>query len=476
MTAKYEHLLDLSAGGMGSVAIAVRRDGRFLRLYAIKHLLPALRDDDTAKAMFLEEGRLAGLLHHPNVVGVTDVGEDADGPYLVMDYVESISARDLIGHARKTGIPLAVSLICRIGAQVAQGLAAAHELTAHDGTPLRLVHRDVSPHNILLGFDGVTRLADFGIARAAGRDHRTSTGILKGKLGYMAPEMLQFREPTAQTDLFSLGVVLYELLTLSRLYGGRDDAERARRIVHEAPPDIGDERVDVPPELQALLLQLLAKDPALRPPSARLVAEALEVCAVDLATEEGSLDLANYLSMAFSEPRAKRRDQVQRALEAAPRREATRRPWPWILGAAVVLLVAGGAWALARPAQEVEEAPSDPVATEIRLHLTSTPDHAVVIANDTRIAPLRTPGEMTIPEGVTSLELRFEAEGYQTHRETIVPDQDGRVHVRLVPVAHAAETPMQADRPRRRRRTNKTRPAMRPTPPTEMTGFELFDG
>ncbi|MEM7609463.1 MAG: serine/threonine-protein kinase, partial [Myxococcota bacterium] len=208
----YEYLFDLSKGGMGSVALAVRRDGRFTRLYAVKRLLPSLRDDVQAREMFLEEGRLAGLLHHPNVVGVTDVGEDEQGPYLVMDYVEGISARDLTVHARRSGVPLSIAMVCTIGAQTARGLSAAHELCAHDGAPLQLVHRDVSPHNILLGFDGIARIADFGVARAIGREHRTSTGVLKGKLGYMAPEMLQFHEPTAKTDLFALGVVLYEML------------------------------------------------------------------------------------------------------------------------------------------------------------------------------------------------------------------------------------------------------------------------
>ncbi|HMJ16304.1 MAG TPA: serine/threonine-protein kinase, partial [Polyangiaceae bacterium] len=206
VAALYQHVLRLASGGMATVDLAIRREGTFVRLHAIKRLHPHLLEDADVRAMFIEEARLAGLLRHPNVVSVVDVGEDAAGPFLVMDYVEGVSVATLIEHAIETSQPVPLDVALRIAMDVARGLHAAHELTAPDGRPLSLVHRDVSPQNVLVGFDGVARVSDFGIAKALGRSARTSTGILKGKLGYMAPEQLQFRGQDRRTDLFAFGV------------------------------------------------------------------------------------------------------------------------------------------------------------------------------------------------------------------------------------------------------------------------------
>ncbi len=444
----YRHLFDLSKGGMGQVALAVRRDGRFVRLYAVKRLLPALREDREAREMFLEEGRLAGLLHHPNVVGVTDVGEDAEGPYLVMDYIEGLSARELIVRASADGFLLSLSMVCSIVAQVARGLAAAHELRSHSGASLHLIHRDVSPHNILIGFDGTARIADFGIARATGREHRTSTGVLKGKLGYMAPEMLQFHEPTAQSDLFSLGIVLFELLTLQRLYGGENDRERARKILQAPPPDVGDLRPDVPPPLQALLLQMLAKDPVSRPKSAALVAEALEACVVATSEEEGPPAIDEFMNEVFSDERDIRKEEVQRqlvALDSAEVETTPSRRGSWLglallssvaAVAVVVAMVAGGAYRWSQGDQGVdqtEEASDGPLPDDgaVQLRLSSTPSRAIVIADDPQLPPLRTPGVLDVRRGASPITLRVELEGYESVRRTFVPTENGALHVQL---------------------------------------------
>lgn len=490
----YQHLFDLSNGGMGQVALAARKDGRFVRLYAVKRLLPALREDTSAREMFLEEARLAGLLHHPNVVGVTDVGEDEDGPYLVMDYVEGVSARDVVLGARAQGISLSTPMVCSVIAQVARGLGAAHELRGHDGTALKLVHRDVSPHNILVGFDGTARIADFGIARAAGREHRTSTGVLKGKLGYMAPEMLQFSDPSAQSDIFSLGIVLYELLTLERLYGGNDDRERARRILHSPPPDIGDLRPDAPPSLQALLLRMLAKDPALRPTSAADVAEELQRCASESAREEGPPNIAEFLEEVFAEERESRAQEIRRRLAAgtkpsssteaaspgAPKPSGLRLATAAFAGA---LVLGVAAWMLNRdPAPSAADVRPDTVVVAV----TSSPPGAIVIADDLDAQPIRTPGEMRLARQEGPVSLRFELDGYDLHREPVVPDSDGRVHVRLIrsapePRVLASPGPENVDevetaprpprmRPRARMRTRTTM-----QPEASDDDFGLFD-
>jgi eukaryotic-like serine/threonine-protein kinase len=166
-TSNYRSLCVLATGGMGRVDLAMRQEGAFRRLYAVKRLKESYREEEDFLRMFLDEARIAGFLRHPNVVSVLDLGRDADGPYLVMDYVEGVSLNSLIARVRSSPIPTQVAL--SIAQQIAEGLHAAHELTSPEGDSLHLVHRDVSPQNVLVGYDGVARITDFGIAKAMGR-------------------------------------------------------------------------------------------------------------------------------------------------------------------------------------------------------------------------------------------------------------------------------------------------------------------
>jgi serine/threonine protein kinase len=299
----YAVVCALASGGMGCVDLVIRRDGEFVRLFAQKRLRPHLREDEGVRRMFLEEGRIAGLVRHPNVVSVVDVGEDESGPYLVMELVEGVTLSDLIARLAAQGrcIPLPIAL--RIAAQIAEGLEAIHEARRPGGERLDVIHRDVSPQNVLVGFDGIARVTDFGIAKALGRATPTTTGILKGKLGYFAPERLRFEELDRRADLFSFGVVLFEMLAGRRLYDGTDDVEVPRRILHEPAPDIADERDDAEPELVELLFQLLAKDPALRPPDARTVAHKLEQLLASAVATWGPADTSGCLGRLFAEER-----------------------------------------------------------------------------------------------------------------------------------------------------------------------------
>jgi len=385
----FRQVRKIARGGMGEVHLVLRSDGgEFRRLYAVKRLHPGFRDDDRLRAMFVDEARIAGLLRHANVVNVIDVGEDGDGPYILMDYVDGVSVAAILEWSAKADKLLPVQLCARIAGQAADGLHAAHELASHDGTPLGLVHRDVSPQNILVGFDGVVRVSDFGIAKAFGRATHTTTGVLKGKIGYMAPEVLRFEDPDRRSDLFSLGVVLYEMLSGARLYGSERAAEVARRILNEPQPDIGEVRGDVPVALVELVIELLAKDPADRPSDARTVARRLEVIAAELVMLEQPIKIEDFLERAFAEARTEQRREVTRALEVvatelesegavagtlerlihevttgAPSEEHGRgRPRArWIALAAAVAIVCGLAvagWGFGWPARE----PSTPAA------------------------------------------------------------------------------------------------------------------
>lgn len=355
----YAPLFELAKGGMGRVDLVVRREGRFERLFAMKRLRPELRDDREVQAMFLEEARVAGLLRHPNVVSVLELGSDDEGPFLVMEYVESVSVATLLAEAK--GVQLPVPLCLSIAMDVANGLHAAHELVGPDKTPLCLVHRDVSPANILVGFDGVARLTDFGIARAHDRSQRTTTGWLKGKIRYMAPEQLRFEELDRRTDLFALGIVLFELLSGQRLYPSADPADAARRILSEPAPDLADHRADAEPELVELLFELLAKSKEARPSTARDVARRLEAM---LSIHRADADVArvdDHLERTFAVQRHAIQDEIVRArgeLRASERRSRGR-PFVILAGAALgALVLSSGAFVALRAARPEANASS----------------------------------------------------------------------------------------------------------------------
>jgi serine/threonine-protein kinase len=337
---------------MGSVDLVVRREGRFERWYAMKRLHQQYRDDPDFRAMFMDEARLAGLVRHPNVVSVLDVGEDGDGPFLIMDFVEGVSVAELIARAAERGTRLPVQLCVRIALGAARGLHAAHEARGPDGRPLALVHRDVSPHNILLSYDGVVRVSDFGIAKAFGNATRTSTGVLKGNMSYLAPEQLRFEEPDRRSDLFSLGVILYELLSGERLYPNKDGFDGTRRILDEPPPDIGSTRDDVPAALVELLFELLAKDRSQRPADAAQVAERLAAIADELVEDEGAVELHDYLATELGERRAAEQARLARQRDEAVRRAARARlrRRAWLAGGAVLVVLGSAAMVMrARP-------------------------------------------------------------------------------------------------------------------------------
>lgn len=299
------------------MSLALRQEGTFERLCAIKTLITPHRDDPEVRDMFLDEARIAGMIRHPNVVGVVDVGSSVEGPFLVMEYVEGVAAHRLIAQSSARDAPIPLNVALEIVMQAAEGLHAAHELKALDGKPLDIVHRDVSPQNILVGVDGAARVADFGIAKAMGRLSRTSTGILKGKLGYISPEQLQFEEPDRRSDIFSLGVVLFELLSGQRLYANTNGTDGARRILREPPPDLADYREDAPDALVALLFSMLAKKPELRPATARQVARVLGEVQRELLELEEPVSVGEYVASSFGPELEATRERIARAMTRA---------------------------------------------------------------------------------------------------------------------------------------------------------------
>lgn len=344
-SSSYRHVLNLARGGMGKVELAMREEGAFQRFYAVKRLHSHFRDDPEFRSMFLDEARVAGLVRHRNVVSVLDVGEDEDGPFQVMDFVEGPSVALLLKRLAGRGARIPTQLVTDIVAQACRGLHAAHELRTHDGEPLNLVHRDVSPQNLLIGFDGGVRVTDFGVAKALGRQTTTESGVLKGKLGYMSPEQLRFQDVDLRSDLFGIGVVLFELLSGERLYSSKTGSAPLA-ILEEPVPDVGEHYSDLPPKLVLLSMELLAKDPESRPASAKAVAERLEEITIELRSAHAPVDLGDYITTWFSGDRDSLRQRISLAeeeLASVPQVSATDSKAKRVrvsLALALVLLVA----------------------------------------------------------------------------------------------------------------------------------------
>jgi serine/threonine-protein kinase len=258
---RYELLRKLATGGMGQVFLA-RQKGPvgFQKLLVVKRLLPHLSEDQEFIQMFLDEARIAGLLNHPNIAQIYDLG-DVDGVlYIAMEYIQGDSISQVnarANHYRKGGVPL--GLKCRIIADAAAGLDHAHQARTPSGRKLGLIHRDVSPQNVLVGFNGNVKLIDFGVAKAAGKLSQTIVGTIKGKHAYMSPEQARGEELDARSDVYGLGIVFYELLTSQRLFKRDSDMSTLKAVVGAKVPPPSEVVPGVPKSLDAVVMKALAR-------------------------------------------------------------------------------------------------------------------------------------------------------------------------------------------------------------------------
>lgn len=273
---RYEVLGEIASGGMATVYLARSLGAKgFSRLVAIKRLHPHLESEEDFVQMFLDEARLAARIRHPNVVATLDV-EDSEGLYIVMEYIEGVTLLTLSRAAQKVGERVPVPIAMRIALDILGGLHAAHELLDEDGQFLNLVHRDVSPQNILVGADGSSRLTDFGIAKAASRLSMTRDGQLKGKISYMAPEQTRRVELDRRVDVFTMGIVIWEVLAGRRLFSGESDVEVLNQLLFEPIPRLKDHAPSLPSTVEQAVMRALDREPAQRYRSALEFAEALE--------------------------------------------------------------------------------------------------------------------------------------------------------------------------------------------------------
>lgn len=273
---------ELASGGMGRVDLArVIADGEVKargprRILAVKRLHAHLARDARFVEMFLDEVWMTAALRHPNVVELVGWGRDAAGCFLAMEFVHGAALSVIERAGREADDPLPPELIAFIGARVAEGLGAAHSLVSPEGVHLEMIHRDVTPSNILIGFDGSVKITDFGVAKAAGRNTHTATGVLKGKVSYMSPEYARAQGFDHRSDIYSMGVALFELATGCRPFVADHDLELLRLIMEEPAPPIESLEPGFDRELGALIHELLLKEPSERPASGAAVQRSLE--------------------------------------------------------------------------------------------------------------------------------------------------------------------------------------------------------
>jgi serine/threonine protein kinase len=261
---KYEILRKLATGGMAEIYLArVRGIDGFEKLVVLKRILPNVAEDPNFVQMFLDEARLAATLQHPNIADVYDVGTEDKTYFFTMEFIHGEDARTIRITTKKTGQPLPLPHALAIVHGTASALSYAHAKTGAKG-PLGLVHRDVSSSNILVSFDGAVKLVDFGIARATSRQTKTRTGTLKGKIPYMSPEQCQNRPLDRRSDLFSLGVVLYELTLGRRPFRGDSDFAILDQIINRGAPRPSSIDPSYPAELERIVMKLLARPAAER--------------------------------------------------------------------------------------------------------------------------------------------------------------------------------------------------------------------
>jgi len=297
----YTILGHLATGGMAEVYLA-RKGGLsgFEKIVVIKRVKPELLGDKTATSQFLDEAKLVATLEHPNIAQVYEIGQVAGSYFFVMEYVHGADLRQLMGAAHKAGKHLELGDALYIATHVCAALHYAHEMVDRDGSPLNLIHRDVTPSNVLLSHNGAVKVCDFGIAKAHGRTSETDRGTLKGKFAYMSPEQCKCEALDRRSDIFAIGILLWEMTTLQRLFKQENDFETLRAIVELPIPPPSWKVQGYPPDLERIVLRALERDPAKRYATAQEVQLDLESFAREQKLALSSISMETLMGELFT--------------------------------------------------------------------------------------------------------------------------------------------------------------------------------
>jgi len=299
---RYRVIEKLESGGMAEVFRAESEGLQgFRKGVAIKRVLPHLSSKKKFISMFLDEARLSAQLSHSNCVQVFDIGVGDSAYFIVMEFVDGGNLKSIIEHIKKTGKDFPVEAAVHISLEICKGLAYAHELTDSNGVPLHIVHRDMSPPNVLITKHGEVKIVDFGLAKANSQLEKSEPGIIKGKFSYLAPEAAMAQEVDARTDIFAVGIILWELLAGQRLFLGDTDFQTVKKVQAAVVPSISQINKKVPPELEKIVVRALARDPAQRYPTARTLGLELSKFMFRYGVPVSSFDIATLVQGAMKE-------------------------------------------------------------------------------------------------------------------------------------------------------------------------------
>ncbi|MBX3197031.1 MAG: serine/threonine protein kinase [Labilithrix sp.] len=314
---KYQLFASLGRGGMADVFLSVARGQMgFNKLAVIKRLRQALAEESAFRNMFLDEARLAARLSHPNIVHTYEVGEQGGVYFIAMEYLEGQSLNKVLKEALRRKEILEPEISVRVVADALAGLGYAHELRDYDGRPLSVIHRDISPHNIFVTYDGHTKLVDFGIAKAALSSTETEVGVLKGKVAYMSPEQAMGQRIDARSDLFAMGIVLWELIAQQRLMTGESAANTLHKLMNEPIPRLSQVLPRIDPNLEMLVARALEKDPEHRWQSASEMRGALESWLAAHPRQTRQDDVGRRMMSLFGSVREEVQRQIQKHMAA----------------------------------------------------------------------------------------------------------------------------------------------------------------
>jgi serine/threonine-protein kinase len=310
---RYKVLERIAAGGMAEVfrAESAGLEG-FKKLVAIKRVLPHLAEKKQFIGMFLDEARVGAHLSHSNCVQVFDIGVGDNTYFIVMEFVDGSDLKGVIEHRRTVGQPVPVEEACLITVRICEGLAYAHELVDSKGQSLHIVHRDMSPPNVLLTRFGEVKIVDFGLAKANSQLEKSEPGIIKGKFSYLSPEAAQGMPVDARTDVFAVGIILWEMLAGRRLFLGESDLETVRMVQRAEIPSLRQINPKVPAELERVLLKGLAGDPGKRYQTAREFGRDLNQIMFHAGRAVSSFDIAQLVMPIWRERQRKKKDKVDK--------------------------------------------------------------------------------------------------------------------------------------------------------------------
>ena len=468
---KYRILMELGEGGTAHVFLAVAQGpSGFNKLVVLKALKQTLSGDEEFRRMFMNEARLSARLNHPNIVEVNEVIEQDGVPVIVMQYLEG---RPLLEIINRAGARFERALHLRIISESLSGLHYLHELCDFDGTPLEVVHRDMTPHNVFVTFDGRVKLLDFGIAKLSGSIAETREGVLKGKLRYMPPEQIMGEQVDRRTDIYAVGVMLWEAATGHKMWHSLSEATIMNRVLEGRVPSPSSEAADVHPELERLVMKSLANDPSDRYPAASDLQRDLESFLDSEHLMASSREIGAFVSTVFADYRREIRKGIEDnlaqnhalalsesgSISIAPHSPVNRQSrdllepgsyfwrksvsWLALTGAILVgIAIFIGNNRVRRKSASALEVPSNLVTMgpnaesnhadaprTIKLHVSATPSDAS-LSVDGKVLP-QNPSVLSAAADGTTHTVKIEARDHQTRTITVTYDRDQDIVVAL---------------------------------------------